>query len=48
MLVNKVITLTRAVRLADKVAEVRLEVLRITLVSTCALALIAADRALPF
>ncbi len=45
---SKVITLTRAVRLADKVAEARFEVLRITLVSTCALALIAADRALPF
>ena len=45
---SKVITLTRAVRLADKVAEARFEVLRITLVSTCALALIAADRAFPF
>ncbi|WP_427963955.1 hypothetical protein [Altererythrobacter sp.] len=45
---SKVVTLTRAVRLADKVAEARLEVLRFTLVSTCAVALIVADRALPF
>ena len=45
---SKVITLTRAVRWTDKVAEARLELLRITIVSSCAVALIAADRALPF
>lgn len=45
---SKVIALTRAVRLADRVLEAKLEVLRFTLVSGCALALIAADRALPF
>lgn len=45
---SKVITLARAVRLADKVAEVRIEALRFMVVWTCALALIAADRALPF
>jgi hypothetical protein len=45
---SKVITLTRAVRLADKVAEAQAEVIRIALVTTCAVALIAADRALPF
>jgi hypothetical protein len=45
---SKVISLTRAVRLSDKVAEARLEVIRVTLVTTCAVALITADRALPF
>jgi len=45
---SKVIALTRAVRLTDKVAEAQVEVLRIMLVSTCALARIVADRALPF
>jgi hypothetical protein len=45
---SKVITLSRAVRLADKVAEARLEVLRSLIVCSCAVALIAADRALPF
>lgn len=45
---SKVITLARAVRFTDKVAEAQAEVLRIMLVGTCALALIAADRALPF
>jgi len=44
----KVVTLSRAVRLADKVAEAQLEVLRFSLVSACAVALIVADRALPF
>jgi len=48
MAMSKVITFTRAVRLADKVAEARIEVLRSMLVCTCAVALIAADRALPF
>ncbi|WP_394730379.1 hypothetical protein [Altererythrobacter sp. GH1-8] len=45
---SKPISLTRAAQLTHKVAEVRLEVIRITLVSTCAVALIVADRALPF
>ena len=45
---SKVIPLSRAVRLADKVAEARLEVLRSLIVCSCAVALIAADRALPF
>jgi hypothetical protein len=45
---SKVIALARAVRLADKVAEVRIEALRFMVVCACALALIAADRALPF
>ncbi|MFZ9394560.1 MAG: hypothetical protein ACO25F_00695 [Erythrobacter sp.] len=45
---SKVITLSRAVRLADKVAEARLEILRSLIVCSCAVALIVADRALPF
>ena len=45
---SKVIALTRAVRSSEKVAEAQAEVIRFTLVCTCAVALIAADRALPF
>ncbi|MDA0819522.1 MAG: hypothetical protein O3C52_07240 [Proteobacteria bacterium] len=45
---SKVISRTRAVRLSEKGAEARLEVIRVTLVTNCAVALIAADRALPF
>lgn len=50
---SKVINLTRAApatafNLANRVAQARAEVLRSTLVCTCAMALIAAGRALPF
>gem|GEM_PF-3219911 len=38
----------RAAELANKVAEARAEVLRSSIVCTCAVALIAAGRALPF
>ncbi len=41
-------SLTRAVELAHKVAEAQAEVIRIAMVTTCAVALIAAGRALPF
>ncbi|ALE17681.1 hypothetical protein AMC99_02406 [Altererythrobacter epoxidivorans] len=45
---SNVITLTRAVRWSEKVAEAKAEVIRFSLVASCAVALIAADRALPF
>lgn len=45
---SKVIALSRAAAVAHKVEEARLEVIRTSLVCTCALALIAAGRAFPF